>query len=89
LGYAKHPRTREGEAYRTHERVEKGIAIISGAGKFAHPPTLTTIALAFLLPLPVLRERAGVRVFAEMTRKTPHPNPLPAYREREPEAPIV
>src|SRR4051812_14150210 len=38
-----------------------------------------------LLPLPVLRERAGVRVhFASTTELHPHPIPLPEYRERSP-----
>src|SRR5256885_16593609 len=35
------------------------------------------------LPLPVLRERVGVRAF---WRDDPHPCPLPAYREREKES---
>src|SRR5688572_33218664 len=37
------------------------------------------------LPLPVLRERAGVRVLCAGRAEDPHPNPLPEYREREPE----
>ena len=42
--------------------------------------------MAFL-PLPVLRERAGVRVsfLLLQLQKDPHPNPLPEYREREQE----
>jgi len=43
----------------------------------------------FFLPLPVLRERAGVRVISSGdsfgSRRYPHPNPLPEYRERGPE----
>jgi prepilin-type processing-associated H-X9-DG protein/prepilin-type N-terminal cleavage/methylation domain-containing protein len=40
------------------------------------------------LPLPVLRERAGVRVhFCGCTETHPHPNPLPEYRERGWKAP--
>ena len=41
--------------------------------------------LRFLLPRPVLRERAGVRVLGPSHAKSPHPNPLPEYRAREPE----
>ena len=37
------------------------------------------------LPLPVRRERVGVRVFSS-TAEDPHPNPLPEYRERGPDA---
>jgi hypothetical protein len=42
------------------------------------------------LTLPVLRERAGVRVFLSLSasdagENAPHPNPLPEYRERGPE----
>ena len=48
----------------------------------------TAKAVAQLTPLPVPRERAGVRVIpiADHYRlsKHPHPNPLPAYRERGP-----
>ncbi len=36
-----------------------------------------------LLPLPVLRERVGVRVSFPYLRHDPHPRPLPEYRERE------
>jgi hypothetical protein len=43
--------------------------------------------LAVLLPLPVLRERVGVRVFWRDEKQSPHPSPLPAYRERGPERP--
>jgi len=39
-----------------------------------------------LPPLPVLRERAGVRVISSTSDtgipNHPHPNPLPEYRER-------
>ena len=38
--------------------------------------------MAFLIPLPVLRVRAGVRVFFPTHRTTLTPNPLPEYRER-------
>jgi len=46
------------------------------------------------LPLPVLRERAGVRVFGVAVAHVPiedrpHPNPLPAYRERGSENPAA
>jgi hypothetical protein len=30
-----------------------------------------------------LRERARVRVSCEISKKSPHPNPLPEYRARE------
>ena len=33
-------------------------------------------------PLPVLRERVGVRVFLPADGEDPHPCPLPEYRER-------
>jgi hypothetical protein len=43
-----------------------------------------------LPPLPVLRERVGVRVIrtsnAAGTRNHPHPSLLPEYREKGPEA---
>jgi hypothetical protein len=38
---------------------------------------------AAFLPLPVLRERVGVRVLSLLLPKNPHPCPLPEYRERE------
>jgi tRNA modification GTPase len=45
------------------------------------------------LPLPVLRERAGVRVISNThgngLPNHPHPNPLPGYRERGPEKQVV
>ena len=37
------------------------------------------------LPLPVIRERAGVRVQPRESAEDPHPNPLPEYRAREQE----
>jgi len=47
-------------------------------------PWRTVIAFALFLPLPVLRERGGVREFSlQRPKERPSPYPLPEYRERE------
>src|SRR4051812_383114 len=73
---------------------EKSCWSIGGAGAslanalqaemaIAKKPGMTWERFMSSLPLPVLRERAGVRVhFASITERRPHPNPLPEYRER-------
>ena len=62
--------------------------ILSPHAAAPHPRSMKFGRGRVFLPLPVLRERVGVRVFCLSTRKSPHPNPLPEYREREPEGNI-
>ena len=73
-------------------RVPTGVTSYSGAtGKRTRLPVERVSAIPHsrtrgILPLPVLRERAGVRVhFRSFAAEDPHPNPLPEYRERGPE----
>src|SRR5215213_4867917 len=59
-----------------------------GLGKNLFRSCVMVRAFLFLPPLPVRRERTEVRAFLPPSnaRPCPHPNPLPAYRERGPES---
>src|SRR5262245_46203459 len=74
-------------------RLSRGKTPTRTASKWASPSccgfewirrscTSWSLSRCPLLPLPVLRERVGVRVLGAQ-RTGPHPDPLPEYRERE------
>jgi hypothetical protein len=71
---------RTGRAFRAMHAKEDEILTRLGVGPVFRPtPPINRRRLS--PPLPVLRERDRVRIFRRIS-KNPHPNPLPAYRER-------
>jgi hypothetical protein len=67
-------------AFRAMHAKEDEILTRLGVGPVFRPtPPINRRRLS--PPLPVLRERDRVRIFRRIS-KNPHPNPLPAYRER-------